>query len=228
MSRRKPLGFNRAVIKAAGEKWEDVRRYNAVLRRLQKRRETKVERASHLAASKIAWKAAVLQQAYLYRVIELARASAKMWNLANVLCSVLAARALLETIAVVLDVETRLQTHAAANDFKTMDELITSHTFDAIAKAGAGFRPLGDPWADTTTPHGRLMLTVLGGLAEFERHLIPARTDEGRKRAKARGVAFGPKFKLTKHQREEARARRYLAARRQNASGVTNVTGVGS
>ena len=35
-----------------------------------------------------------------------------------------------------------------------------------------GFRSLGDPWADTTTPHGRLMLTVLGGLAEFERHLI--------------------------------------------------------
>ena len=52
------------------------------------------------------------------------------------------------------------------------------------------------------------MLTVLGGLAEYERHLILARTDEGRKRAKARGVAFGPKFKLTKHQRDEARARR--------------------
>ena len=52
------------------------------------------------------------------------------------------------------------------------------------------------------------MLTVLGGLAEYERHLILARTDEGRRRAKARGVAFGPKFKLTKHQRDEARARR--------------------
>jgi DNA invertase Pin-like site-specific DNA recombinase len=36
----------------------------------------------------------------------------------------------------------------------------------------AGFRSLGDTWADTTTPHGRLMLTVLGGLAEFERELI--------------------------------------------------------
>src|SRR6266446_4418654 len=63
---------------------------------------------------------------------------------------------------------------------------------DTIAKAGAGFRSLADTWADTTTPHGRLMLTVLGGLAEFERALIRARTGEGRKRAKECGVKFGP------------------------------------
>ena len=81
------------------------------------------------------------------------------------------------------------------------------NTLDTIAKAGAGFRSLGDPWADTTTPHGRLMLTVLGGLAEFERHLILSRTNEGRVRAKARGVRFGRKPKLTKHQQGEALAR---------------------
>jgi hypothetical protein len=45
------------------------------------------------------------------------------------------------------------------------------NTIAAIAGRGAGFRSLGDPWADTTTPHGTLMITVLGGLAEFERHL---------------------------------------------------------
>ena len=72
---------------------------------------------------------------------------------------------------------------------------------DTIAKAGAGFRSLADTWADTTTPHGRLMLTVLGGLAEFERELIRARTGEGRKHAKESGV-------LTPHQRQEALARR--------------------
>ena len=66
-----------------------------------------------------------------------------------------------------------------------------------IAEKDAGFRSLADPWADTTTAHGRLMLTVLGGLAEFERELIRARTDEGRKRAMARGVRFGRKPKLT-------------------------------
>src|SRR6516164_7445139 len=50
---------------------------------------------------------------------------------------------------------------------------------DIVAKAGAGFKSLADTWADTTTPHGRLMLTVLGGLAEFERELIKARTADG-------------------------------------------------
>jgi DNA invertase Pin-like site-specific DNA recombinase len=81
------------------------------------------------------------------------------------------------------------------------------NTLDAIAKAGATFRSLGDGWADTTTPHGKLMITVLGGLAEFERFLILSRTAEGRSRAKARGVKFGRKPKLTKHQREEVLAR---------------------
>src|ERR1700741_2720772 len=65
------------------------------------------------------------------------------------------------------------------------------NVLDAVANAGAGFRSLADTWADTTTPHGRLLLTVLGGLAEFERELIKARTGEGRKRAKDAGVKFG-------------------------------------
>jgi DNA invertase Pin-like site-specific DNA recombinase len=82
------------------------------------------------------------------------------------------------------------------------------NTLDAIGKAGAGFRSLADNWADTTTPHGRLMVTVLAGLAEFERALILARTGEGRQRAMARGVAFGRKRKLTEHQAAEAIARR--------------------
>lgn len=79
---------------------------------------------------------------------------------------------------------------------------------DAVAKAGAGFRSLADAWADTTTPHGRLMLTVLGGLAEFERELIKSRTSEGRQRAKARGVHMGRPPALSPHQRREALARR--------------------
>ena len=58
------------------------------------------------------------------------------------------------------------------------------NVIDAVTKRGAGFKSLKDTWADTTSPHGRLMLTVLGGLAEFERELIRARTGEGRKRAR--------------------------------------------
>jgi DNA invertase Pin-like site-specific DNA recombinase len=82
------------------------------------------------------------------------------------------------------------------------------NVLDEIAKKRAGFRSLSDPWADTTTPHGRLMLTVLGGLAEFERELTRTCIGEGRKRAKARGVQLGRKPKLTLHQRREAMARR--------------------
>ena len=75
---------------------------------------------------------------------------------------------------------------------------------DTVVKVGAGFKSLADAWADTTTAHRRLMLTVLGGLAEFERALIIARTGDGRVRAKARGVRFGRPPALTSHQRQEA------------------------
>jgi DNA invertase Pin-like site-specific DNA recombinase len=78
----------------------------------------------------------------------------------------------------------------------------------SVTQKGALFRSLGDAWADTTTPHGRLLLTVLGGLAEFERHLIRQRTMEGRARARARGVKFGRPSKLSGEQRRQALARR--------------------
>jgi DNA invertase Pin-like site-specific DNA recombinase len=82
------------------------------------------------------------------------------------------------------------------------------NTLAVIADRKAGFRSLGDAWADTTTAHRLLMLTVLGGLAEFEKELIRARTGEGRERAKARGQSLGRPFKLTPHQRSEALRRR--------------------
>jgi DNA invertase Pin-like site-specific DNA recombinase len=82
------------------------------------------------------------------------------------------------------------------------------NTLDTIAKAGAGFKSPAETWADTTTPHGRLMLTALGGLAEFERSLILARTSEGRSRAKARGVHMGRPSALNRDQQREAVARR--------------------
>jgi DNA invertase Pin-like site-specific DNA recombinase len=82
------------------------------------------------------------------------------------------------------------------------------NTLAAITERKAGFRSLADAWADTTTPHGRLMLTVLGGLAEFERELIRARTAEGRERAKERGQHMGRPPKLTPHQQREAIRRR--------------------
>lgn len=87
----------------------------------------------------------------------------------------------------------------------TMDLLTT---LDTVARKGATFKSLGDPWADSSTAHGRLMLTVIGGLAEFERELIRVRTTEGRERAKADGVRLGRKPSLTPFQQREALARR--------------------
>ena len=82
------------------------------------------------------------------------------------------------------------------------------NTLASISDKRAGFQSLGDTWADTTTSHRRLMLTVLGGLAEFEKDLIRARTGEGRDRAKARGVKMGRPPKMTPHQIKEALRRR--------------------
>ncbi len=94
-----------------------------------------------------------------------------------------------------------------------IDRLARS-TFDlfAIVKqitdAGAQFRSLAEQWADTATSTGRLMLAVLGGLADVERDLIRTRTAEGRSRAKARGQHMGRPPALTPQQQAEARQRR--------------------
>jgi DNA invertase Pin-like site-specific DNA recombinase len=77
-----------------------------------------------------------------------------------------------------------------------------------IADAGAQFQSLAEPWADTRTSTGRLMLAVLGGLADVERDLIRTRTAEGRSRATARGQHMGRPPALTPQQQAEARQRR--------------------
>jgi DNA invertase Pin-like site-specific DNA recombinase len=98
------------------------------------------------------------------------------------------------------------------------------NVLDEISKRGAGFRSLKDTWADTTTPHGKLMLTVLGGLAEFERSLIAARTGEGRKRAQERGVRFGRPRKLTAHQRQEVLQRMAAGETQADIARLLNVS----
>ena len=98
--------------------------------------------------------------------------------------------------------------YASSNEAYKKLQTLRCPPLAQIADKGAGFRSLADAWADTTTSHGRLMLTVLGGLAEFERDLIRARTTEGRERAKANGVKMGRPPKLTPHQKKEAIKRR--------------------
>ncbi len=76
---------------------------------------------------------------------------------------------------------------------------------EQLADKDAGLQSLAEPWADTTSPAGRMVLTVFSGIAEFERTLILSRTDDGRRAAKARGVAFGRPRKMRPDQQEVAR-----------------------
>jgi DNA invertase Pin-like site-specific DNA recombinase len=98
------------------------------------------------------------------------------------------------------------------------------NVLDELGKREVGFKSLKDAWADTTTAHGRLMLTVLGGLAEFERELIRSRTGEGRKRAKERGVRFGRPRKMSPHQRQEAIQRLQAGETQADVARTYNVT----
>jgi DNA invertase Pin-like site-specific DNA recombinase len=113
-------------------------------------------------------------------------------------------KALARAIAVLDKGDVLLVTRLDRLARSTLDLL---NTLEQISKRKAGFRSLADTWADTTTPHGKLMITILGGLAEFERTLILARTNEGRQRAMAKGVKFGRKPKLTEYQIDEAKRR---------------------
>ena len=76
---------------------------------------------------------------------------------------------------------------------------------DRIADAGAAMRSLAEPWADTTTPAGKMVMTVFAGIAEFERSVIVERTGRGRAAAMRRGVEFGPKRRITSQQIATAR-----------------------
>ena len=71
---------------------------------------------------------------------------------------------------------------------------------ERLREAGAGLRSIAEPWADTTSPAGRMVLTVFAGIAEFERSLIGERTSSGRKAAQDRGVRFGRPAALTSEQ----------------------------
>lgn len=107
----------------------------------------------------------------------------------------------------------RLFDHLRAGDIVVvtrLDRLARSttdllHIAEKIKKIGAGLRSLAEPWVDTTSPAGQMVLTIFAGIADFERALIGERTSAGRAAAKARGVRFGPKPVLTPEQLSHAR-----------------------
>jgi DNA invertase Pin-like site-specific DNA recombinase len=76
---------------------------------------------------------------------------------------------------------------------------------ERLTEKNAGLQSLDEPWADTTSPSGRMVMTIFAGIAEFERTLIISRTNDGRVAAKARGVAFGRPKKMRPDQQQVAR-----------------------
>ena len=125
----------------------------------------------------------------------------------------------------------RLLDHLRPGDVLTvtrLDRLARSttdllHIAERLKTIGAGLRSLAEPWADTTSPAGRMVLTIFAGIADFERSLIGERTSAGRVAAKAKGVRFGPKPVLTPEQIAHARR---LIDEGQSVSEVARLLGV--
>ena len=98
---------------------------------------------------------------------------------------------------------------------------------DTLQSAGAHIKSLTETWLDTTSAHGRLILTIMGGMAEFERELIRSRCDEGIKRAKARGTVFGRKAALDAGERRRI-AEKYAAGHTMAELALEYKVGVGT
>src|SRR5215470_3597854 len=126
----------------------------------------------------------------------------------------------------------RMLRRLAPGDVVTVTRIdrLARSTFDLfgivkrIVDAKAQFRSLAEPWADTGSSTGRLMLAVLGGLADVERDLIRTRTAEGRSRAKAQGKHMGRPPSLTPAQQKEAVRRRAQGATLQELAHSYNVS----
>lgn len=108
---------------------------------------------------------------------------------------------------------TRLLEHLRPGDVLVvtrLDRLARStsdllHIAESLKQIGAGLRSIAEPWADTTSPAGRMVLTIFAGIADFERSLITERTSAGRIAAREKGVRFGPKPVLSAEQIAHAR-----------------------
>lgn len=93
-----------------------------------------------------------------------------------------------------------------------------------VRQVGAGFRSLSEPLVDTTSELAEVVVAVLGIAARWERSRIVERTAVGRAQAKAQGVRFGRRAKLTPHQQREAIARLYEGETQRSVARSFNVS----
>ncbi len=126
----------------------------------------------------------------------------------------------------------RMIDHLRPGDVVTITRLdrLARNTRDLLEIAeqlkvkGAGFRSLAEPWADTTSAAGKMIMTVFAGIAEFERSLIVDRTRTGRMAAQKRGVRFGRPPALTPEQIDHAR--RLINDDKRSSSEAADLLGV--
>jgi hypothetical protein len=120
------MGFSRQAVEAVGDNWAEIERLNDTLERLRRRRQSAV---SPTGKPKVAWKIVVFQRAILYRVVMLADGCAAMWNSGNALGSILCARALFESAALLLDFQTQMTAFCGRDDLDSVDTLVMNRTF---------------------------------------------------------------------------------------------------
>lgn len=121
------MGFDRFAVPTSRE-WSDIETLNATLERLRARRRSQVS-GLEFPRAKIAWKLVGLQQVCLYRTVMLADACASSWNSGNTLGAMVAARALMETAAVLHDLEAQLTRFCADENLDAVDDLVMRRTF---------------------------------------------------------------------------------------------------
>ena len=135
-------GFKEAALDA--DNWADVERYNSCLERLLKRRRVDITVDGPLVQSKTAWKFAVLQQSLIYRVTMLASGCADAWNGGNVVCSMLAGRALLETIGLCDFIRDETSNFVEVSDIESLEKLANEQLFstrdEGVIDGGFGHR----------------------------------------------------------------------------------------
>jgi hypothetical protein len=137
-------GFLQESLDLNVEKWPDVQRYNLSFISLLSRRKPVLAAEGLFFASKTAWKCALLQQSLLYRVTSLACGCADAWNAKNIVCSGLAARALLETVALCEHTTQKLLDRCEAPDLDAIDDLANKELFstrnEEMVSEGVGFK----------------------------------------------------------------------------------------
>lgn len=123
------MTFQKEAIEAVGGDWSEIDEMNSALKELRQKRRSSIEPGGEFSYSKVAWKIGGFQQAILYRIVMLAEGCSSMWNTRNILGSILCARALIETVALIFDFEKQLQRFCENNDLSAIDSLVMNRTF---------------------------------------------------------------------------------------------------